>query len=169
MNAIFTRRAVLLLALVAPAAWPQSPALELANAEGTIIGGGDLNRVRYAIRVPKDANLNKTGEQKDVYSRPFNSFVAWQVQVEKSPVRTLDAAVKDSTIAGRRSKPEGSEVERGFQVVLRPSSPDVVDAEVRAYKIGANGGVRARCSGPAKAIDTLVEMCGALRLLPATE
>jgi hypothetical protein len=60
-------------------------------------------------------------------------------------------------------------VEGGFQVVLRPSSPDVVDAEVRIYKVAANGGVRARCSGPAKAIDTLVEMCGALRLLPASE
>ena len=169
MNTVFIRRTILLLALAAPAAWPQSPTVELAGAEGTLIGGGDLNRVRYTIRVPKDANLNRTGEQKDVYSRPFNSFVTWQVTVEKSPVRTLDAAVKDSTIAGRRSKPEGSEVEGGFQVVLRPSSADVVDAEVRAYKVGPNGAVRARCSGPAKAIDTLLEMCGALRVAAASE
>lgn len=169
MKTVLVSRTILLLALAAPAAWPQSPTVELAGAEGTLIGGGDLNRVRYTIRVPKDANLNRTGEQKDVYSRPFNSFVSWQVQVEKSPVRTLDAAVKDSTIAGRRSKPEGSEVEGGFQVVLRPSSADVVDAEVRAYKVGPNGAVRARCSGPAKAIDTLIEMCGALRVAAASE
>jgi len=166
MHTVFIRRTILVLALVAPAAWPQPPAVELANVEGSLIGGGDLSRVRYTIRVPKGANLNRTGEQRDAYSHPYSSFVSWQVQLEKSPVRTLDAAVKDSTIAGRRSKPEGSEVEGGFQVVLRPSSSDVVDAEVRAYKIGPTGAIRARCSGPAKAIDTLIEMCSSLRVLP---
>ena len=166
MNAIFTRRAVLLLALVAPAAWPQSPALELANAEGTIIGGGDLNRIRYAIRVPKGANLNRTGEQRDAYSHPYNSFVSWQVQVDKTPVRTLEDAVKDSTIPGRRTKPEGSAVDGGFQVVIRPTSADVVDAEVRTYKIGAGAAVRARCSGPAKEVATLIAMCSTLQALP---
>jgi hypothetical protein len=165
MNAVLIRRSVLILALAAPAAWPQS--VELADVEGTLIGGGDLNRVHYTLRVPKEANLNRTGEQKDVYSRPFNSFVSWQVQVEKTPVRTLDAAVKDSTIAGRRSKPEGSEVEGGFQVVIRPSSDDVVDAEVRTYRVAANGAIRARCSGPAKAVATLIEMCSTLQVQPA--
>ena len=168
MNAVITRRTVLLLALATPAAWPQSPALELADAEGTIAGsGGDSSRVRYTIRVPKGANLHRTGEVQDIYSRPFNSFVIWQVQVEKSPVRTLEAAVKDSTIPGRRSKPEGSAVEGGFQVVLRPTSSDVVDAEVRAYKIGGSDAVRARCSGPAKALETLIQMCSTLQVLPA--
>jgi hypothetical protein len=166
MNPVFTRRAVLLLALAAPAAWPQ-PALELADAQGTLTGGGDASRVRYTIRVPKGANLNRTGEQRDAYSHPYNSFVSWQVQVDKTPVRTLEAAVKDSTLPGRRSKPEGSAVDDGFQVILRPSSDDVVDAEVRTYKVGANAGVRARCSGPAKAVATLVEMCSTLRVLPA--
>jgi hypothetical protein len=169
MNAVFTSRTVLLLALATPAAWPQSPpALELADAEGTIAGtGGDSARVRYTIRVPKGANLHRLGEVQDVYSRPFNAFVIWQVQVEKSPVRTLEAAVKDSTIPGRRSKTEGSAVQDGFQVVLRPTSPDVVDAEVRAYKIGGSDAVRARCSGPAKALETLIQMCSTLQVLPA--
>jgi hypothetical protein len=93
--------------------------------------------------------------------------VSWQVQVDKTPVRTLEDAVKDSTIPGRRTKPEGSAVDGGFQVVIRPISSDVVDAEVRTYKIGANAGVRARCSGPAKAITTLVDMCSTLQVLPA--
>jgi hypothetical protein len=168
MNAVLIRRTVLILALAAPAAWPQSPAVELGDVEGTLIGGGDLNRVHYTLRAPKGANLNRTGEQKDVYSRPFNSFVSWQVQVEKTPVRTLEEAVKDSTLPGRRSKPEGSAVEGGFQVVIRPSSDDVVDAEVRTYKVAANGAIRARCSGPAKAITTLVEMCSTLQVQPAT-
>jgi hypothetical protein len=44
MNTVFIRRTILLLALAAPAAWPQSPTVELAGAEGTLIGGGDLNR-----------------------------------------------------------------------------------------------------------------------------
>ena len=168
MNTVITSRTVLLLALATPAAWPQSPpALELADVEQSIIGGGDLARVRYTIRVPKGANLNRTGEQHDAYSLPFNSFVIWQVHVEKSPVRTLEAAVKESTIPGRRAKPDGSTVEGGFQVVLRPTSPDVVDAEVRTYKIGASGAVRARCSGPAKAVTTLLEMCSSLQVLPA--
>ena len=168
MNAIFIRRTTLVLALAAPAAWPQSPTVDLGDVEGTLIGGGDLNRVHYTLRVPKGANLNRTGEQKDVYSRPFNSFVSWQVQVEKTPVRNLEGAVKDSTIAGRRSKPEGSAVEGGFQVVIRPSSDDVVDAEVRTYKVAANGAIRARCSGPAKAVTTLIEMCSTLQVQPAT-
>jgi hypothetical protein len=167
MNVLVIRRAALVLALATPAAWAQSPAPELADAQGTITGGGDAVRVRYAIRVPKGANLNRTGEQRDAYSHPYNSFVSWQVQVDKTPVRTLEDAVKDSTIAGRRTKPEGSAVEGGFQVVIRPTSPDVVDAEVRTYKIGANAGVRARCSGPAKAITTLVDMCSTLQVLPA--
>jgi hypothetical protein len=167
MNAIIMRRTVLLLALAAPAVWPQSPALELADAEGTVTGGGDAVRVRYTIRVPKGANLNRTGEQRDAYSHPYNSFVSWQVQLDKTPVRTLEAAVKDSTLPGKRSQPEGSAVDGGFQVVLRPSSPDVVDAEVRTYKIGAGAAVRARCSGPAKAITTLIEMCSTLQVQPA--
>jgi hypothetical protein len=167
MHTVFTSQATLLLALATPAAWAQSPALELADAQGTITGGGDAARVRYTIRVPKGANLNRTGEQRDAYSHPYNSFVSWQVQVDKTPVRTLDAAVKDATIPGRRTKPEGSAVDGGFQVVIRPTSPDVVDAEVRTYKIGANVGVRARCSGPAKALETLVEMCSTLQVLPA--
>ena len=167
MHTVFTSRAALLLALATPAAWAQPPAPELADAQGTLTGGGDAARVRYTIRVPKGANLNRTGEQRDAYSHPYNSFVSWQVQVDKTPVRTLDAAVKDSTLPGKRSKPEGSAVDDGFQVILRPSSDDVVDAEVRTYKIGASAGVRARCSGPAKAIATLVEMCSTLRVLPA--
>jgi hypothetical protein len=168
MNAVITRRTVLLLALITPAVWPQSTDLELAEAKGTIAGSGaDAAKVGYAIRVPKGANLHRTGEVQDVYSRPFNSFVIWQVQVEKSPIRTLEAAVKDSTMPGRRSKPEGSAVEGGFQVVIRPTSPDVVDAEVRAYKIGESGAVRARCSGPAKALEILLQMCSALQVLPA--
>jgi hypothetical protein len=167
MNTVFVRRTVLFLALVTPAAWPQSPALELADAEGTITGGGDAARIRYTIRVPKGANLNRTGEQRDAYSYPYNSFVSWQVQVDKTPVRTLDAAVKDSTIPGRRTKPEGSAVDGGFQVVLRPSSSDVVDAEVRTYKIGEGAAVRARCSGPAKELSTLIEMCSTLQVRPA--
>jgi hypothetical protein len=163
------RSAVLVLTFATTTAWPQSPpALELADAEGTIAGtGGDSSQVRYTIRVPKGANLHRTGEVQDVYSRPFNSFVIWQVQVEKSPVRTLEAAVKDATIPGRRSKPEGSAVEGGFQVVIRPTSPDVVDAEVRAYKMSGSDAVRARCSGPAKALETLIQMCSALQVLPA--
>jgi hypothetical protein len=167
MKVLITRRAVLILALATPAAWAQSPAPELADAQGTITGGGDAARVRYAIRVPKGANLNRTGEQRDAYSHPYNSFVSWQVQVDKTPVRTLEAAIKDSTIPGKRTKPEGSAVDGGFQVVLHPSSADVVDAEVRVYRIGANAGVRARCSGPAKAISTLTEMCSTLQVLPA--
>ena len=161
--------AAVLLALAAPAAGVQSPpALELAEVKGTISGSGsDAAPVEYTIRVPKGANLHRLGEVQDAYSHPFNSFVIWQVQIEKTPVRTLETALKDSTIPGRRSKPEGSEVEGGFQVVLRPASPDVVDAEVRAYQIGAGGGVRARCSGPAKAITTLIEMCRTLKVLPA--
>jgi len=167
MHTVFTSRAALLLALATPAAWAQSPALELADAQGTITGGGDAVRVRYAIRVPKGANLNRTGEQRDAYSLPYNSFVSWQVQVDKTPVRTLEDAVKDATIPGKRTKPEGSAVDGGFQVVVRPTSPDVVDAEVRTYKIGAGAAVRARCSGPAKALTTLVEMCSTLHVLPA--
>ena len=167
MNTVFVRRTVLFLALVTPAAWPQSPAPELADAEGTITGGGDAARIRYTIRVPKGASLNRTGEQRDAYSYPYNSFVSWQVQVDKTPVRTLDAAVKDSTIAGRRAKPEGSAVDGGFQVVLRPSSSDVVDAEVRTFKIGEGAAVRARCSGPAKELTTLIEMCSTLQVRPA--
>jgi hypothetical protein len=166
MNDVITRRAVLLLALATPAAWAQSPAVELADGQGTITGGGDAVRVRYTIRVPKGANLNRTGEQRDAYSHPYNSFVSWQVQVDKTPVRTLEAALKDS-IPGRRAKPEGSAVDGGFQVVLRPSSADVVDAEVRTYKIGGNAGVRARCSGPAKEITTLIQMCSTLQVSPA--
>jgi hypothetical protein len=163
------RLAVLVTAFTPAAAWPQSPpALELAEAKGTIAGSGaDPARIGYSIRVPKGANLNRLGEVQDSYSHRYNSFVSWQVQVEKSPVRTLEAAVQDSTIPGRRSKPEGSEVEGGYQVVLRPTSSDVVDAEVRAYRIGAGGGVRARCSGPAKAIATLIEMCSTLQVVPA--
>jgi len=161
------RSAVLVLAFAPTAARPQSSALELADAEGTLTGGGDAVRVRYTIRVPKGANLNRTGEQRDAYSHPYNSFVSWQVQVDKTPVRTLEAAVKDSTIPGRRTKPEESEVDGGFQVVLRPTSSDVVDAEVRTYKMGADGAVRARCSGPAKEIATLIEMCATLRALGA--
>ena len=169
MNAVFTSRAALLLALAAPAAWPQSPpAVELADAEGTIAGtGGDSARVRYTIRVPKGANRHRTGEVQDVYTRPFNSFVSWQVQIEKSPVRTLEAAVKESTIPGRLFKPEGSAIEGGFQVVRRPTDPSVVDAEVWTYKVGAAGGVRAQCSGPAKALATLAEMCATLQVMPA--
>jgi hypothetical protein len=166
MNPVFTRRTVLLLALAAPAAWPQ-PAPELADAEGTITGGGDAARVRYTIRVPKGANLNRTGEQRDAYSQPYNSFVSWQVQVDKTPVRTLEDAVKDATIPGRRTKPEGSAVDGGFQVVIRPTSADVVDAEVRTYKIGAGAAVRARCSGPAKEVATLIAMCSTLQVQPA--
>jgi hypothetical protein len=167
--AALIRFAVLATAFTPTAGWPQSPPdLELAEARGTIAGSGaDAAKVGYSIRVPKGANLHRTGEVQDVYSRPFNSFVIWQVQVEKSPVRTLEAAVKDSTIPGRRSKPEGSAGEGGFQVVLRPTSPEVVDAEVRAYKIAGSDGVRARCSGPAKALTTLIEMCSTLQVLPA--
>jgi len=169
MNAVFTRRAALLLALAAPAAWPQSPAiLELADAEGTIAGaGGESARVRYTIRVPKGANLHRTGEVQDVYSRPFNSFVSWQVRIETSPVRTLEAAIKESTVPGRLFKPEGSAIDGGFQVVRRPTDPSVVDAEVWTYKIGAAGGVRAQCAGPVKALATLAEMCATLHVAPA--
>jgi hypothetical protein len=160
------RLAVLVTAFAPVAAWPQSPP-ELAEAKGTIAGSGaDPARIGYSIRVPKGANLNRLGEVQDSYSHRYNSFVSWQVQVEKSPVRTLEAAVQDSTIPGRRSKPEGSEVEGGYQVVLRPTSSDVVDAEVRAYQIGAGGAVRARCSGPAKAVTTLIEVCRTLKVLP---
>jgi len=167
MNAV--TRTVLLLALAAPAAWPQSPpTLELADAEGTIAGaGGESARLRYTIRVPKGANLHRTGEVQDVYSRPFNSFVSWQVRIERSPVRTLEAAVKESTVPGRLFKPEGSAIDGGFQVVRRPTDSSVVDAEVWTYKIGAAGGVRAQCSGPAKALATLAEMCATLQVAPA--
>src|SRR5258705_219583 len=126
MNTVFVRRTVLLLTLATPAAWPQ-PALELADAEGTITGGGDAARVRYTIRVPKGANLNRTGEQRDAYSQPYNSFVSWQVQVDKTPVRTLEDAVKDATIPGRRTKPEGSRVDGGMAAhVLTSHGLDVL-------------------------------------------
>jgi hypothetical protein len=42
----------------------------------------------------------------------------------------------------------------------------VVDADAWTYKIGAAGGVRAQCSGPAKALATLAEMCATLQVLP---
>jgi hypothetical protein len=167
--AALIRFAVLVTAFTPAAGWPQSPPeLELAEVKGTIAGSGaDAAPVGYTIKVPKGANLHRLGQVQDAYSRPYNSFVIWQVHVEKTPVRTLEAAVKDATTPGRRSKPEGSEVEGGFQVVLRPTSSEVVDAEVRAYKIGTGGAVRARCSGPAKAIATLIEMCSTLKVLPA--
>jgi hypothetical protein len=58
-------------------------------------------------------------------------------------------------------------VDGGFQVVIRPTSADVVDAEVRTYKIGAGAAVRARCSGPAKEVATLIAMCSTLQVQPA--
>ena len=163
------RFAVLVTAFGPTGAGTQSPpALELAEVKGTISGSGtDGAPVGYTMRVPKDANLHRTGEVQDVYTRPFNSFVGWQVQIEKSPVRTLEAAVKESTIPGRLFKPEGSAIEGGFQVVRRPTDPSVVDAAVWTYKIGAAGGVRAQCSGPAKALATLAEMCATLQVAPA--
>jgi hypothetical protein len=158
----------LLLVLTSPAAWPQSLTPELADVKGTIQGvGADVAPVGYAIRVPKGASLHRTGEVQDVYSSRYNSFVSWKVQVEKSPVRTLDAAIQESTIPGRLFKPEGSAIEGGFQVLRRPTSDAVVDAAVWTYKIGDAGGVRAQCSGPAKALEALAEMCTTLQVLPA--
>jgi hypothetical protein len=157
----------LLLALAANAAWPQSPSLELADAKGTIRGtGADSAPVGYTIRVPKGANLHRTGEVQDVYSSRYNSFVSWTVQIEKSPVRTLEDAIKESTIPGRLFKPEGSAVAGGFQVRRQPTDSSVVDAAVWTYKVGDAGGVRAQCSGPAKALDALAEMCATLQVGP---
>ena len=163
MHTAFTRHAVLLLALAAPAAWPAIPHPSWRMRRERSRAAATRMRVRYTIRVPKGANLNRTGEQRDAYSQPYNSFVSWQVQVDKTPVRTLEDAVKDATIPGRRTKPEGSAVDGGFQVVIRPTSADVVDAEVRTYKIGAGAAVRARCSGPAKEVATLIAMCSTLQ------
>ena len=72
----------LLLALAAPAAWPQPPAPELADAKGTIAGfGGDAARVGYTIRVPKGANLHRLeelkGDRKGQYSIRIND--QWQI------------------------------------------------------------------------------------------
>jgi hypothetical protein len=157
----------MLLVLAAPAAWTQSLSPDLEDAKGTIAGAGvEGGRIGYAIRVPKGAHLHRTGELQDVYSSPYNSFVTWKVQVETSPVRTLDAALKESTIANQLFKPEASTADGGFQVVRRPTSPSVVEASVWTYKIGEGGGVRAQCSGPAKAVDALVAMCATLQVTP---
>lgn len=158
----------LLVVLAAPAAWPQSLTPELQDVKGTIQGvGSDAARVGYSIRVPKGANLGRTGEVQDVYSSRYNSFVSWKVQVEKTAVRTLDAAVQESTVPGRLFKPEGAAIEGGFQVLRRPTSDSVVDAAVWTYKVTDAGGVRAQCSGPAKALETLAQMCASLQVTPA--
>jgi hypothetical protein len=157
----------LLLVLAAPTAWPQSLTPELEDVKGAIQGtGADAARVGYTIRVPKGANLHRTGELQDVYTSRYNSFVSWKVQIEKSPVRTLEAAVQESTVPGRLFKPEGSAIEGGFQVLRRPTSDSVVDAAVWTYKVSDAGGVRAQCSGPARALDTLVQICATLQVVP---
>jgi len=158
----------LLLVLAAPAAWSQSLSPELEDVKGTVTGSGAAaGGVGYTIRVPKGASLHRTGALQDLYSKWHDPFASWKVQVEATPVRTLEAALKESTTSGHLFKPEGSAVEGGFQVIRRPTSSSVVDAAVWAYRVGEQGGVRAQCSGPAKAIDTLVDMCASLKLVPA--
>jgi hypothetical protein len=158
----------LVMVLGAAVAWPQPLSPELEDAKGTIAGAGaEGGRVGYTIRVPKGAYLIRTGELRDLYSSRYNSFVSWKVQIETSPVRTLEAALKDATLSGRSVKPEASAIEGGFQVVRRPTSDSVVDASVWTYKVGASGGVRAQCSGPVQALDALVAMCATLQVVPA--
>jgi hypothetical protein len=157
----------LAMVLASAVAWTQPLSPELEDVKGTIAGGGaEGGRVGYTIRVPKGAYLIHTGEWRDVYSSRYNSFVSFNVQVERSPVRTLEAALKDATPSGRNVKPEASAIEGGFQVVRRPTSDSVVDASVWTYKVGELGGVRAQCSGPAKAVDALVAMCATLQVVP---
>ena len=158
----------LAMVLGAAVAWAQPLSPELEEVKGTIAGAGaDAGRIGYSISVPKGAYLIRTGEWLDRYSSRYNSFVSWKVQVETSPVRTLEAALKDATSQGRSLKPEASAIEGGFQVVRRPTSDSIVDASVWTYKVGAAGGVRAQCSGPAKALDALVAMCATLQTGPA--
>jgi hypothetical protein len=157
----------LLLLLAAPAAWAQSLSPELEEVKGTVTGpGAAAGGVGYTIRVPKGASVHRTGTVQDLYSKWHDPFASWKVQVETTPVRTLEAALKESTVSGRLFTPEGSAVEGGFQVLRRPTSSSVMDAAVWAYKVGEQGGVRAQCSGPAKAIEALTEMCSSLKLGP---
>jgi hypothetical protein len=158
----------LMMVLASAAAWPQPLSPELEDVKGTIAGvGADAGRVGYTIRVPKGAYLTRIGEFQDLYSSRYNSFVSWKVQVVASPVRTLEAALNDATTPGRSVKPDASAIEGGFQVVRRPISDSVVDASVWTYKVGELGGVRAQCSGPAKALDALTAMCATLQVVPA--
>ena len=155
------------IVLCAAPAWPQSLSPELEDVKGTITGVGASGRVGYAIRVPKGSHLIRTGEYRDLYSSRHNAYVSWKVQIMTSPVRTLEGAREDATIAGQPVKAEASAIEGGFQVVRRPTSDSVVDASVWTYKVGEVGGVRAQCSGPAKALDTLMAMCATLQVGPA--
>jgi hypothetical protein len=154
---------MLALAAIPARAQPLSP--ELEEVKGTLVGGGaDAGRLGYVMRVPKGAYLVRTGEQRDLYSIRYNAYVSWKVQVETSPVRTLEAAVKEATIPGRPVNPEGSAIEGGFQVVRRPTSDSVVEASVWTYKVGEGGGLRAQCSGPVKGVDALAAMCATLQV-----
>jgi hypothetical protein len=159
----------LVMVLGSAVAWAQPLSPELEDVKGTIAGvGAEGGRVGYAIRVPKGSYLIRTGEVRDQYSSRHDAFVSWKVQIETSPVRTLDAALKDATPPSRTGKPEASAIEGGFQVVRRSTSDSVVDASVWTYRVGELGGVRAQCSGPAKALDALVAMCATLQVVPAS-
>jgi hypothetical protein len=158
----------LVMVLGSAVAWSQPLSPELEDVKGTIAGvGADGGKVGYAIRVPKGAYLIRTGDRQDQYSSRYDAFVSWKVQIEPSPVRTLEAALKDATPPNRTIKPEASAIEGGFQVVRRSTSDSVVDGSVWTYKVGELGGLRAQCSGPAKAVDALVAMCSTLQVIPA--
>jgi len=161
------RLTLVVMILGSALAWPQSLSPELEDVKNTIAGVGAAGgKVGYTIRVPKGAYLIRTGEWRDLYSSRHDAFVSWKVQIETSPVRTLEAALKDATPSSRTVKPEASAIEGGLQVVRRPTSDSVVDASVWTYKVGELGGVRAQCSGPAKALDALVAMCATLQVVP---
>jgi hypothetical protein len=150
--------------LVSPA-WAQpKPALELEEGKGVVKGFGDAPSASYTVRVPKGARADRSNDHIHNYTLDINSMISWLVQVDRTNVASLQAATQEATVPGMLETVEPAKVEGGFEIVKKPTS-GAIGAEVWVYRNGRKAQVRARCSGPAKQLAVLREMCGSLKVV----
>jgi len=76
----------------------------------------------------------------------------------------MQAAAQEATVPGMLETVEPAKVEGGFEIVKKPTA-GAVGAEVWVYRNGRKAQARARCSGPAKQLAVLREMCGSLKVV----
>jgi hypothetical protein len=141
----------------------QKSGFELEETKGVVKAFGDAPSAAYAIRVPKGANANRTNAYDHTFDLAINSMISWVVEVDRTKIATLEAAAKEATVPGMLYSVEPSKVDGGFQIVKKPTS-GAIGAEVWTIRNGKKSQARARCTGPAKELATLIEMCGSLRV-----
>jgi hypothetical protein len=146
-----------------PLASAQQKPLELEETKGVVKAFGDAPSAGYSMRVPKGAKPNRTNDYDHTFELPINSMISWVVEVDRSAIARLDAAAKEATVPGMLYSVEPSKVEAGFQIVKKPTS-GAIGAEVWTIRNGRKAQVRARCTGPARDLATLLEICGSLKV-----